>query len=657
MSNITAVLSGDVEGRQQQTVLLNVPAGLVRALRECESCPFALPKTDHGVYHRTCFATMSRLLTCLVNEQLVCGWYVSCPETPDASFLLVSSSLCCYPPMTNGEIWSAGSLVFQLRHRPIVDEASDSRWNNVRHVRMLDPEDLGVWVWRTSAVDLEQGKWMGTVVTSPLELLKQMAEWNKLDQDVVCGLRDELESSMTHQMHAFAYRKDRPAVTLQSSAIEWEQSIVEGHATHPMHRSRYAVPPLQPLLPSAELHHIELRFVAVSRDRADTAGDYNALLMPLFEAAHSIQMDQEQSGSESVSSDAKRLLDCVDLDNEVVVPVHELHLPAVKTLFPFARELPFAAPAEAQASLRTVSPQALEGSGLDIKLPLGVKTSSALRTVSPWSAHLGPRLTPLLPLILDRGAEDERQNVLLVAGEPASAIVRDHEMAKYLACIVRHNTQALCGTREERAIVAAALTERNAHGTSVVQEQWELDTEDKAQAFLRTYVRLLFAAFLPPILAHGFAFEAHQQNTLVRVDVASGRVLGFVIRDFGGVMVHPETFRRSTGHELPMLPGNSTTARTMDEVYDVAYHTLIQCHINRLVRALGLHYSGSGWAIVREELARAAPADSELYAAWMESSTVRLKSFIAMKLGGLYRDYLYTNVPNLLHYRSEYEQL
>ncbi|KAJ2547285.1 hypothetical protein EV175_005283 [Coemansia sp. RSA 1933] len=636
-SSSTAAAVLDTAEQNQERVL-NVPGGLSRALRECEACPFQLPKTDHGVYHRTCFATMSRLLTCLVNEKLVSGWYVRCAATPDASFLLVSSPKCGHPPLTECAIWSKGSLVFQLRHRPMVDAVVDSRWRNVRHVQMLDPEDLGVWVWRTSAVDLDQGKWMGTVVTSPLELLRLVGEWNGLEPDVERGIREELESSMAHQMHAFAHRKEQPQLTLRSSAMEWEQSIVEGHATHPMHRSRFAEPPLEPVEPDTELQHIELRFVAVPRERMDTSGDYHALLMPLLEAAHSVGENDEQ-----------RLLDSVDLASEIVVPVHELHLPAVRELFPFARELPFAAPAEAQASLRTVSPPALESSGLDLKLPLGIKTSSALRTVSPWSAFLGPRLTPLLPLVVNGGVAD----VLAVAGEPASTIVRDHEMAKYLACIVRRNTQALCTSGGERAIVAAALTERNADGVSVVRELWGLETDDSALRFLRTYVQLLFAAFLPPVLAHGFAFEAHQQNTLVRVDAASRRIHGFVVRDFGGIMVHPQSFRRSTGHDCPMLPGNSTTARSIDDVYDVAYHTLIQCQINRLIRALDLHYSGRGWAIVRDELARAVPADSALYAAWMGSSSVRLKAFVSMKLGGLYRNCLYTTVPNILLYNDD----
>ncbi|KAI9506051.1 IucC family-domain-containing protein [Coemansia spiralis] len=492
-------------------------------------------------------------------------------------------------------------------------------------------------------------------------------EWNGLSNDAVLTIRRELESSLENQIYAFAHRDDMPKLTLESSAIEWEQSIIEGHATHPMHRARHAEPPLPSLLPDTELRHIMLRFVAVPSHLMDTCGDYHALLMPLFEAAKSIVSDPHHIDDSGSAGHVESLLNNVDLASETIVPVHPLQLPAIRAIFPFVRELQFEAPAEAQASLRTLSPLALAESGLDIKLPLGIKTSSALRTVSTWSAFLGPRLTPLLPHVLSSidetagGSVHQQQPILLVAGEPASTIVRGHEMAKYLACIVRDNPQALCnrqeaapaGSERQRTVVAAALTERNADGTSVVCAQWGLDTVDKKKKFLRSYVRLLFAAFLPPVLTHGFAFEAHQQNTLVRVDLDTGRVCGFVVRDYGGIMVHMDTFRQAMGCEVPMLVGNSTTAQSLDEVYDVAYHTLVQCQIHRLVRALDLHYSGGGWAVVHEELVRAVPAESMLYVAWMRSRSVKLKSFVAMKLGGMYRDYVYTSVPNLLHYQDE----
>ncbi|ORX67752.1 hypothetical protein DL89DRAFT_225288 [Linderina pennispora] len=499
---------------------------------------------------------------------------------------------------------------------------------------MLDPDDLGVWVWRTCSVG--HLRWTGTVVTCPTELMEQMSTWNNLQADAVQAICGELESSIRHQEYAYAHRADLPKLDIaKSRPIDWEQSIVEGHATHPMHRARHAMPPLARITPSTEFKHVRLGFVAVPRAVMAIQGDYDSLLMPV------VPQRRAQSRGRRPTVDGER---------EVIVPVHPLHMPAIRAKFKFARPLPFSAAAEAQASLRTVSPMALEASGYDIKLPLGAKTSSALRTVSTWSAFLGPQLTNLVPQMLQANP-----NAPLVAGEPASIILRDadNDVAKYLACIVRVSAQKLCqGNRDARAIVAASLTERNAAGRSNVVELLNLHSVEQRLAFLRAYVSKLFSAFLPSILTHGFTFEAHQQNTLVVLSAATGLPIQFMIRDFGGIMVHMETFKEAAGFEIPMLLDNSTTAADLDEVYGVAYHTIVQCQIHRLVRALGLHYEGDGWQVVREEFEKCVPHESPLYVAWTRRE-VRLKSFITMKLGGLYRDYVYGSVPNILFYRNE----
>ncbi|KAJ1959278.1 hypothetical protein GGI12_004417 [Dipsacomyces acuminosporus] len=639
-----------------------VPTSLAHLLRSCDASPYSLPNTQNGHYHHSCFATMARLVTCLVNERLASACCVTTQANhEDVSFLIVSGPSSCDGSLSR--MWAVGSFIFQLRHVPVLNNNPDEAcWANVRRVAFLDPDDLGVWAWRTCSVDIPQGRWTGTVTTCPLELLSHVGRWNSLSPDDIDALGYELDSSMAHQQHAYAHRHELPDLDLaKSSTIDWEQSIVEGHATHPMHRARYAVPPLLPFTPETEFRHLPLRFVAVPRSQMIIQGDYDELLAPLFAAATSTDAliadsAASISGEEKLAvqeQQQKSMLDFVDLSTEVVVPVHPLHLLAVTTKFPFARVLPFESPAEAQASLRTVSPLALADQGLDIKLPLGAKTTSALRTVSTWSAHLGPRLAPYLRAM----ASGLPGSAPLVAEEPASIIVSnpDNDVAKYLACIVRLNAQRLCveQSEHERAVLAAALTERDEDGHSVVCKKWRLDTVEKRQVFLRKYADKLFAAFLPPLLSHGFAFEAHQQNTLVRFDSRTGDPVGFVIRDFGGIMVHEETFRKATGGmTIPMLDGSSTTAADPDELYGLSYHTLIQCQIHRLVRALELHYSGNGWQIVREAFDRAVPGSCALRDAWMRKE-VKLKSFVSMKLGGLYRDYVYTSVPNILLYQDE----
>ncbi|KAJ1677464.1 hypothetical protein EV182_006119 [Spiromyces aspiralis] len=259
-----------------------------------------------------------------------------------------------------------------------------------------------------------------------------------------------------------------------------------------------------------------------------------------------------------------------------------------------------------------------------------MKVSSALRTITPWSTYIGPRVTVVRQDILSKSPYPD---ALVIAGELASVISRnkDFDIAKHLSAIVREDAESLVKSRNEKTLLCAALTERDATGQ---------------------YVEKLFEAFIPPIVNHGFAFEAHPQNSLVRIDADTHVVTGFVARDFGGIKVHRPTFKASTGKDIDMLPDSCTDAQSMYEVYDLAFHTLIQCHLHRLVRALDLHYNGQGWGIVRGAFCRYVPARDPLHKAWWQDK-FDLKCFIRMKVDGLYRDYIYNKVPNMLHYRGE----
>ena len=63
----------------------------------------------------------------------------------------------------------------------------------------------------------------------------------------------------------------------------------------------------------------------------------------------------------------------------------------------------------------------------------------------------------------------------------------------------------------------------------------------------------------------GLAFEAHGQNALVRVN-KQGELVGFSVRDFGGVMCHAATVKRHTGVDVVLLEGSSIIAETMEDV-------------------------------------------------------------------------------------------
>lgn len=169
------------------------------------------------------------------------------------------------------------------------------------------------------------------------------------------------------------------------------------------------------------------------------------------------------------------------------------------------------------------------------------------------------------------------------------------------------------------------------------------------------FVKLFFEAFLPSVIHNGVAFECHPQNCVARFDLKTKELLGFIIRDFGGLRVHRESLRASTGVELDFLEGHSVRFRVYlrawsdcakqiiaedaDDVYARMYHTVMHNHLQQLIRVLGLHYSGVGWAIVRRHLRAVIPREHALYNAWLapEKKTFPGKCFMRMRCEGMYR--------------------
>lgn len=113
------------------------------------------------------------------------------------------------------------------------------------------------------------------------------------------------------------------------------------------------------------------------------------------------------------------------------------------------------------------------------------------------------------------------------------------------------------------------------------------------------------------------AFEAHAQNMLLRFDVVTGKLLGFVMRDLGGLRIHPPTLSTSTGVDFAFLPGHCIATDTTQDAYPKFYHTLIHNHLQRLIRLLGMHYDGRGYAILRRFLDEIIPPGHELRDVWL----------------------------------------
>ncbi|MCO5558396.1 hypothetical protein L7F22_011977 [Adiantum nelumboides] len=277
--------------------------------------------------------------------------------------------------------------------RGIVREA-----DHQRRVGLLDPDDFAFPVMHTTPAGNV------IVVRSARQIMEVLGRWHPgilaEKASIMEQMTQEMESSALHQestyiVHAAQYPRQPPHELATASAIDWEQSIVEGHPTHPMHKSRFAVPPTLPISPDRDLRFPTIHFFAVRRSLVTIRRPFDELLSPLLHGYCSTT-------------------EAIDWANETVVPVHDLQLPNVHANFPQARQLSLKHPARAQVSLRTVLVEALPGR--NIKLAVAMEVGSCMRTISPWSTHIGPTFGPIAKRVI----EDE--NDLQLCSELASVV-------------------------------------------------------------------------------------------------------------------------------------------------------------------------------------------------------------------------------------------
>ncbi|TFK28163.1 hypothetical protein FA15DRAFT_665648 [Coprinopsis marcescibilis] len=591
------------------------------------------------------FAVLSRLISCLVTEALMPAFYVPVSSSKFSPGVMIIMSLNHSkgngrpsPPFGPDHIFA----IIPLRTRPVLKQATDIG----TPIGLVDPLDMTPYIYECVKKGAECGsgdetseRLLSLLNTPTWQLascsLRQTEDpaliWHKFANSV--GIKDpmkatiatELLNSMKYQYKA--YLNPPPCPTLQSSSIEWEQSLVAGHPTHPMHRAR--------LLPLGSIdydwYRPLIRFVQVPKNRLDIRGAFKGI-----------------SNSVAKSAAAKSGIE-LDCSSYVYMPVHELQVPNIKKLFGDLKILPpqVHLKAMAQSSIRTVILPELPGHAL--KLSVGVKISSALRTISHFTADFGPRFSDIVPkLAIDH-------SILVVETEPSSAVIRheDPEVQKHFTAVIRNEYEP---KPTENVIVIAALLETDHSntptGVPAVVHVFGLDTERKRVEFLDRYIELSCKAVLPALVQNGVAFEAHAQNMLLRVDKSTRQIIGFVLRDLGGLRIHPPTLRKSTGIDFQFLPKHCIATETLQQIYPKFYHTYVHNHIQRLIRLLDLHSSGIGWEILRRHMNAAIPPDHELKKLWLSPSShaVESKCFMRMRIQDSYRDNIYHPHPNLIQY-------
>ncbi|KAJ7116428.1 IucC family-domain-containing protein [Mycena epipterygia] len=609
------------------------------------SSGFNLPPHDHAS-----FAVSSRLISCLVTESLLRSFYLETKQSTTMAGILVilsPSVISEQPVITRALRPNDIFAIVPLRSPPVFKDKTHTKHG--RLVGLLDPLDMVPEVYvltETISDDPIRDELRETVLSClappPWELgrfttLKKCADptdlWNKFVKDVLVQdslsemIAEELRSSFAWQLAS--YQNPPVCPSLGSAPIEWEQSLVAGHPTHPMHRARMCAD-----APSDyNWYRPKIHFIRVPSESLDTRGRFQSFMRDLVTKA------ALASGTQNPE----------DVPGTTFMPVHEMQLSTVLEKFQDVQVLEPTVDALGQSSIRTVIIPELPNMAL--KLSVNMKISSALRTISHWTADFGPRFSSE---IVPKLTVDHK--IFTVELEPASAIYCGVApvVRKHLTAIFRDEYIPAPG---ENIIVVAALLEMGhagvPAGVSAVEHIFGLNTEAKRAAFLDSYLRLACEALIPPTLHNGVVFEAHAQNCLLRFDIATGKPLGFVVRDLGGLRIHPETMNASLGTDFKFLPGHCVVTETLEETYPKFYHTLIHNHLQRLIRVLGMHYNGRGWEMLQGHLANVIPADHGLWKSWMETDTVAGKCLMRMRLQGVHDKMVFSPFPNMLLYRPE----
>lgn len=128
-----------------------------------------------------------------------------------------------------------------------------------------------------------------------------------------------------------------------------------------------------------------------------------------------------------------------------------------------------------------------------MKLAVGVKISSSLRTISHYTADFGPRFSAE---IVPKLAVDPQILHIETEGQSAVYQSKNPELAKHFTAVIRDEYERKEG---ETLIVVAALLEMGHKdvppGVSAVEHLFGLDTQEKRIAFLDRYGYYLTCEF------------------------------------------------------------------------------------------------------------------------------------------------------------------
>lgn len=294
-----------------------------------------------------------------------------------------------------------------------------------------------------------------------------------------------------------------------------------------------------------------------------------------------------------------------------------------------------------------------------IKLPIAVRSTSAMRTITPASIQNSPKLSAILKKIFLR--EPEIAAVCKIAYESYGLHVKhaQSDIVKHLSILYRQNP-AIYVTQQQLPIVVAALLEKSP-ATALplyieILQKAVGKTLEAAKQYFNQYCRITIKAYLDLFLIYGIALEGHQQNTIA---VFENHYPVFMItRDLGGLRIHTPSLS-AQGFQFVAHAESAIVSENPQEVTNKFLHATIQYHLGELVLLLAEHYhteENEFWDIIKQNLEKRFAelknkVDAERFQQEYNSILIddwQFKALMRMRLNNVYSNYLYINFKNPL---------
>ncbi|MGH3825719.1 MAG: IucA/IucC family protein [Pseudonocardiaceae bacterium] len=459
----------------------------------------------------------------------------------------------------------------------------------------------------------------------------------------------------------------RARSTPGEALVFFERLNTEGHNLHPCGRGRLGMSPAAVLRHDLESDTpTDLIMVGVRRERVESTPDelgrdVGQLLCaeyPRLATAIGAQLDP--TGYVFLPVHAWQLEQVVRplLTEEIaagtVVPVPAARLAGVPT-----------------SSLRTLlTERSPAGRRLLVKTALDTLIGSTRRSISAHTTNNGPVYSRLLQRVIDHEPALAERIVLLeeLAGAsylPPADDPDPDRRSRALSALVRRDISDYLRP-DELPVPGCALPARAPVTQSSLlvelvtrygETRGEPDLGTAGLRFAQEYAALLLPVSVILMTKYGIALEAHLQNCIVTfVDAVPTRL---VLRDWGGMRIHPPRLRRR-GLPFDPRPGAVTVTDDVHVMRAKMLYTVLSNHLGEIVAHLVARCGvdpHAAWRRVRailEELLTGLDADPALREnvaadrAALFAPTVPVKAFARMRLGPAGGDQ-YTQVRNPLH--------